>query len=525
MLLDDLCAEDPGAVNWTRRSFLERSSLMAAGLVVRRPLLAQVPGASTPCRVDAPCGPLEGTQADGVRRFFGVPFAQPPAGPLRFRAPQPMPRWTQVRKADRFAAAAVQPGATSWKQSEDCLYLNVWTPAKVSGPLPVLVWIHGGGFTGGAAFEPRFDGAEFAREGVVVVTIAYRLGAFGFLDVSPMLGSSYAGSANNGMKDVVAALRWVHENIAAFGGDPRRVTVGGESAGAKMTDLLMGVPEARPYFHQMISESGGAERIFPKERSLEVAEEFARLWQKRGKPRAGLASAAPDEIMDAQKAFYAETSVHFPLRAQLDGVFVKQLPVQAIRAGASKGKRLLLGTNLEESASFLGPHPAHDPVAADLGNMPLAAFRPIEAEYARVYPEMPEDERRVRSVTAEEYWIPSLRVADALVEGGGTAFVYLFAFPSPAGRYKGYAFHSMELGFVWNGPPAQATGEERVLSARMHAAWLAFVNGEVPAATGLPAWPKYDLSRRPTMVLDASPRVEEYPHREEFALWKSFLGQ
>lgn len=509
-------------MNTTRRSFLRQGAMLAGALASTRRSVAQdLPT----CRVDAPCGPLQGSTLDGVRRFYGVPFAKPPVGPLRFRPAEPMSRWTELRDARNFAHAAMQPGLTLVPQSEDCLYLNVWTPAKIARPLPVFVWIHGGGFTGGYSFEPMSNGEMFASEGVVVVTVAYRLGAFGFLDVSPMLGASYVGSANNGLRDVIAALRWVKENIGAFGGDARRVTIGGESAGAKLTDLLMGVPEAQPYFHQMISESGGAERVFPRDRSISLGEDFASLWEKEGHGRADIATADAREIIGMQTAFIRETPVHFPLRAAIDGSFLAKPPIDAIAAGATKGKRLLLGTNREESATFLGPHPEGEPVAADLGNMPLASFRPIEQEYARVYPGMPADERRIRSVTAEEYWIPSLRVAEAHVRGGNAAFVYLFSMPSHEGRYRGYAFHSMELRYVWDRISRTMPAEEVALASTIHAAWLSFLKGGEPGAPGLPAWPRYDITHRPTMVLDVKSEVQQFPQREEYGLWHSFLSQ
>ena len=144
--------------------------------------------------------------------------------------------------------------------------------------LPVFVWIHGGGFTGGSSFAPIFDGTEFAKAGVIVVTVAYRLGVFGFLEMEPLLGAEYAGSANNAVRDLICALEWVRENIAAFGGDAKRVTVGGESAGAKLTDVLMGVPEAQGLFAQMISESGGAERVWGKEHAAQVANGYGEVW-------------------------------------------------------------------------------------------------------------------------------------------------------------------------------------------------------------------------------------------------------
>lgn len=471
-----------------------------------------------------PCGDLRGELRDGVQVFRGVPFAAPPVGPLRFQAPQKPPRWAGERDATQFSAASVQPAQRDVPQSEDCLYLNIWASEGAKNA-PVLVWIHGGGFTGGHSFEPMFDGTGFAREGIVLVTIGYRLGALGFLDVSPLLGETYAGSANNAMRDVIAALTWVQENIAAFGGDPRRVTVGGESAGAKLTDLLMGVPSAEPLFAQMISESGGAERIWPLQRAKQVAADFGKLWTSRqGRTIAQLADVPAREIVTVQQQFMQEYPVHFPLRAEIDGSLIPLSPLDAIRNGATRRKRLLLGTNRDESAMFLGPHPTADPSAKDLGNLTLEKFQPMEQDYSRLYPEMNDETRRIRSVSAEEYWIPSTRVAEAHVKGGGNAFVYRLDYSEPNGRYPGLAFHSLDVRFVWDHlPEASVSEEDRDFARTVHAAWVSFIKDGIPNADGLPPWPEYNLKQRATMLLDRTSRVENNPQARELELWKGKL--
>ena len=508
----------------TRRQFLVQSAMATAGASA----LAQSPASTAmPAIVKTPLGQLRGESLNGVRVFRGVPFAKPPVGELRFRAPQPMQPWSGVREAVKFPAAAVQPGEKSIEQSEDCLYLNLWAPpegGQPGGPYPVFVWIHGGGFTGGHSFDPLFDGTEFARAGIICVTVAYRLGVLGFLDVSPVLGPSYAGSADNGLRDLVAALQWVKANVGAFGGDPHKVTVGGESAGAKLTGLLMGSPQAAPLFQQMISESGGAERIFAKDRAGAVGQDFGKLWTERT-ALAGTAmrDAPARQLIDVQERFTATYPIHFPLRAELDPGMFPQAPMATIRGGSTRGKRLLLGTNREESALFLGPHPEKAPGAGDLGNLSVAQFEEVADRYAQVYPEMNAAQRRIRSVTAEEYWIPSLRVADAHMAGGGQAFVYRLDFPGE-GRFAGQAFHSYDLRFVWNKfgletPAAPA----RKLAMQIHEAWVNFIKTGTPAAQGLPVWPVYSADKRPTMLLDAEPRVENAPGAAEFALWNGLL--
>ncbi len=202
-----------------------------------------------------------------------------------------------------------------------------------------------------------------------------------------MLGVEYAGSANNGVRDLIEALTWVRENIAAFGGDPARVTAGGQSAGAKLTDILLGVPSAQPLFSQAISESGGAERVAALQDSLAVARGFGEEWRNfaSGEP-SSLLTAPPSLLIQAQQNFIQQWPRHFPLRAEIDGTLLPRFPVETIGAGASRDKRLLIGTNREESASFLGPHPAHDPGSADLGNLTVERFTSVLQKYRAVYP-------------------------------------------------------------------------------------------------------------------------------------------
>jgi len=511
----------------TRRRFLTNTSLAAMSVYGGGLLRAQTSNTTV---VPTPSGVLRGSSENGVRVFRGVPFAEPPVGPLRFRKPvpvKPVPikSGTGERDATHFAAAAMQPGEAKIAQSEDCLYLNVWAP-EGKGPYPVFVWIHGGGFTGGQSFAPIFDGAEFASEGIVVITVAYRLGVFGFLDMEPLLGSQYAGSANNALRDLIAALTWVKHNVAAFGGDPARVTVGGESAGAKLADILMGVPEAQGLFHSVISESGGAERIWAASNAAVVAKGFGDAWAKaRSETPAGLLTDPADALIKLQQSFTATWPQHFPLRCELDGSLISRLPIETIAAGSTRGKRLLIGTNRDESALFVGPHPAHDATPGDLGNVAVEKFAPVYAKYKALYPEMNDEQRRIRALTAEEYWIPSMRVVDAHVEGGGAAWMYRLDFAPSSGRYKGDAYHSEDLGLVWDKPNRDIDNaeDEARLAKQIHAAWVSFIRGSTPASAGLPSWPAYRSDTRPTMVLDAQSRVETKPNEAELRLWDGVL--
>ena len=211
-------------------------------------------------------------------------------------------------------------------------------------------------------------------------------------------------------------------------------------------------------------------------------------------------------------------------------MLLPRLPVETIASGSTQGKRLLIGTNREESAYFVGPHPGHDARAADLGNMGTAKFDEVYRRYAEVYPQLSVDERRVRAVTAEEYWVPSMRVADAHVRGGGTAYVYEVEFSETSGRFTGDAYHSIEVPMVWEHPrtPVANADAEASLGRQMHAAWVAFIRGEMPEARGLPAWPPYDGKRRAFMIFGTATgagtsRVEDDLREKELRLWDGVL--
>lgn len=505
----------------SRRTFLTGACLLACGCSMRR-MIAE---SSDPVLVNAPCGTLRGKIVDGNRVFHGVPYAEPPVGSLRFRPTSKLQPWTGERDATRFAPSAMQPGIG--RHSEDCLYLNIVAPPNGSAePLPVYVWIHGGGFTTGSASDPVYRHSTYPREGIIVVTVAYRLGVFGFLDVGPLLGSDYAGSANNALHDLITALEWIQENIASFGGDPKRVTIGGESAGAKLTCILLGTPSARPLFHQAISESGGAERVSPSmDAAAEVSDGFGKIWLSDGNSDyRSLLTAPASTLIEAQQAFTRSWPKHFPLRAEVDGTLLPRMPIESIKGGTSAGKRILIGTNEDESALFIGTHPSTDPGPAELGNITEEKFEEVLARYKDVYPEMTDEQRRIRALSAEEYWIPTERVIEAHIPHG-EAYVYRLDFAQTSGLFKGYAFHSLDVGMVWNHPNTLVdnAADEAALSARMQKAWASFIRGEAPSADGLPVWPKYTLPDRTTMILDVDSHVDQKPHEAEYRLWDGIL--
>lgn len=493
---------------WTRRQMLQTAAMATAATTL--PSFAQ----STTPQVRTKLGVVAGEERNGIRRYLGIPFAQPPIGPLRFRAPQPARPWSGIRNATQFAASPIQPSHPN--QNEDCLYLNIFTPANVDKPLPVFVWIHGGGFTGGSPVD--VDGSVFAKDGVITVTVPYRLGVFGFLDWSSLLGPDYADSANNGLRDLVLSLRWIHENIAAFGGDPTRVTIGGQSAGAKMTAFLMAVEDARPYFSAMISESGGGERILDAAGGTRVAEAFAS--QLPTHSRDAILAMPPRDLIAAQQRMIEATPGNFPLRAQSGGQLLPHRAIPAIAAGTTRGKRLLIGTCRDENAFYLGTHAAEPITQRRLGNTSEAQFQSILTQYAKLYPQMSVADLHIRALTAEEYWVPSIRVATAHKQGGGAAtYFYRLDETAATGPHKGESYHAYDLGYVFEN---LATGEPpaaQALSKEMHTAWITFLKGNAPAATGLPAWPQWDAAHRATMLFNSTSTIEQQPFEAELRLW------
>lgn len=502
-----------------RRIFVSGSVLGALSLSL---LKGQSQPAAESTEVETPCGRLRGRAIGNVRMFFGIPFAKPPVGSLRFLAPEPVAPWRDTREATSFAPAAMQAGS-NLPQSEDCLYLNIWAPAG-KGPYPVFVWIHGGGYTAGRSSDSQFDGTRFAEQGIITVTIAYRLGIFGFLDLEPLLGQRYAGSANNAVGDVITALTWIKENIASFGGDAGQVTVGGESAGAKLVGTLLGIPAAVPLFQQAISESGGAERVATASAAREVSLGFGSIWtHKFHRPVSDLTTASGAELIRAQTAFLSAWPKHFPLRPALDDRLIHKLPIEVIHEGSTKGKRILIGTNRDESSSFIGPHPESDISAKDLSSLSVERFRAIEAKYGTVYPGMSASLLRIRSLSAEEYWVPSVRLAETASNTGARVYMYRLDFPGKD-RFQGLAFHGLDLRFVWDRfPQAIPSLKERAFAATVHGAWVSFLRQSVPAASELTGWPLYELPERKTMILNEDSHIESNPNAAELALWNGVL--
>jgi para-nitrobenzyl esterase len=292
----------------------------------------------------------------------------------------------------------------------------------------------------------------------------------------------------------------------------------------------MGIPSAQPLFHQMIFESGGAERIWNRAASADISKGFGDIWQKQSSSAiASLKTATGAALIEAQQQFTETWPQHYPLRPEIDGALIPLLPVETIANGSTRGKRLLIGTNREESAAFIGPHPAKDPSANQVGNMSIAEFDAGYQKYKDIYPGLSVEQRRIRALTAEEYWVPSMRVAESHVRGGGSAYVYELEFEETSGKLEGNAYHGLDVGMVWNHPHEEVAdaASEVALGKQIHTAWSAFIRGETPTAPGLPTWPPYNSQDRSTMIFgknaSAESRVEQAPQAAELGLWNETL--
>lgn len=458
-------------------------------------------------RLDA--GLVKGVAAGDVRAFLGLPYAQPPVGDLRWRPPRPATAWTGVRPATAFAPACPQrgvsmPGEPLPATLEDCLYLTVWTPTQSSARLPVIVWIHGGGWTNGATSLPLYAGDTLAARGAVVVSIAYRLGALGFL-AHPALSAEDGGSSGDyGLMDQIAALRWVQRNIGAFGGDPGNVTIAGQSAGAMSVSLLLAAPQAKGLFHRAIAQSGGVFEplaLAPGYQLANAERAGAAFADKLGATTAAQLRALPVEVLTAPGAAR--------LGHPVIGARVLPLaPWDAYASGRVRRVPLLLGYNAEEARSL-----------TDLSSIRAASFH---ADLAKTFGQLPPallagypftDDASAQ--TARGAFERDLRFgwdmwawARLQARAGAPAYLYRFSrrppFPQNSVRAGWGASHFAELWYMFgqlDQEPWAWTEIDRRLSATMVDQWVAFARTGNPNGEGRPTWPLFD---------GADPRLLEF---------------
>ena len=475
-------------------------------------------------------GIVEGKMQGTTRAYLGIPYAAPPVGELRWKAPAPAKAWAGVRPATEFGARCMQGNIFSDMvfrdpgPSEDCLMLNVWTPAKdAKAKLPVMVWIHGGGFVAGASSEPRQDGAKLSENGVVVVSMNYRMGIFGFFELPELMAESGRNSAGNyGLLDQVASLEWVKKNIAAFGGDPANVTIFGESAGSFSVSELMASPLTKGLFHRAIGESGAD---FPTRATAATSlEQTAKDNAEYAKKVLGsdvlkdLRAIPADKLLETVSKPGAER--RGPGMVVVDGYFLPRAVKEIFAAGQQNDVPLLAGWNHDEgSGAILSAKPPL--TAASIKELGTKEFGAKAAEFFKLY-RAESDAEAVRSwedFAGDRFigfgtwkWIEA-----AATMGKKPVYRYRFdlAPPDDPSREAGMgAFHSCEIEYVFGTLewriPDRWRGEDKALSEQVRKYWTNFARNGDPNGTGLPKWPMYKPSGDPeVMYLNATSKAEK----------------
>ncbi|BBY26307.1 carboxylesterase/lipase family protein [Mycolicibacterium sediminis] len=493
-----------------------------------------------PVRTDIAPGAIEGFARDGVNRWRSIPYAKPPVGALRFRAPQPVEPWVGVRRCHQFRYCAPQPRRYTivgpgkfQRMSEDCLTLNVVAPEGASDrPLPVMFFIHGGAYFLGSSATPIYDGASLARSGCVYVSANYRLGALGAVDLSSLSTAHIRIDDNLYLRDLVSALRWVRENIAAFGGDPDNVTIFGESAGAHAVTTLLAVPAAKGLFARAISQSPAGALSRSKELAAEFAVKFASiLGAEDREPARRLLAARPAQLVNAFDRLLTTSASDlaggYPVGCTFGTDYLPLDPIQAMREGKAYRVPLIIGTNADEGrlfTRFLKLLPTNEAKIEAL----LAGAEPTYRErITAAYPEYPAPDACIRLGADFTFGSTLWQLADSHSRHAPT-YLYRYDFAPRTLQWAGLgATHATELLAVFD---AYRTPLGRLLSAGrdrrsalrvsddMQGRWDAF------ARTGVPGdgWPRYTTDARPVLVFDRAWRVENDPHADRRQAWEGF---
>ncbi|MHB8637174.1 MAG: carboxylesterase/lipase family protein [Fimbriimonadaceae bacterium] len=471
------------------------------------------PAKRVPVRTDS--GLVLGAQADGLTVYKGIPFAAPPVGRLRWREPQSVKPWTGLRSANKFAPAAMQvgvsmPGETPPTVSEDCLYLNLWEPtARTGRPLPVMVWIYGGGFTNGSASMPLYWGDRLARKGIIVVTFGYRVGPFGFL-VLPELKreSPHHTSGNYAILDQLAALKWVHRNIKVFGGDPRRVTIAGQSAGGSSVAILTSSPLAKGLFQRAIGQSGGMFEpieIAPRARYANAEHEGEAYAASLGvKSVAELRALPAARIMEGNAG-----AVSHPV---VEPYVLPDSPYNTFVACRENDVSILVGSNADEARSLLANQ---DKIkAATFAEDIAKSWGPLPPQLFAAYPYKTDAEALLARLAFERdlrfgwgMWAWARLVAAS--KGRSRVYYYHFThkppFPADSVRAGWGASHYAELWYTFDHLSQESwrwTPADRKLADVVSGYWVNFVKSGDPNGPGLPRWPTFTASENRVLYLD-----------------------
>jgi para-nitrobenzyl esterase len=494
-------------------------------------------------------GKVRGGISDTIKVFKGIPYAGAPDGNLRFLPPPPAKTWAGVRDTLAFGPKCPQLGGpkpsydASWtyekESSEDCLVLNVWTPAlHDQRKRPVMVWLHGGGFSEGSGSRNVFDGTRLCQRGdVVVVTLNHRLNVFGFLYLAHLAGSEFAESGNAGMLDIVAALRWVHENIAAFGGDPQNVTIFGQSGGAAKVSVLMAMPQARGLFHKAIVQSGSALDGLTPDEATKSAQTYLSALNIKPNDIGHLLRLPTDALLAGLQTVMTAPGPRPNFSPVIDGIALPRAPWTPDGPPVSASVPMIVGSTRTETTALIGATHPEDFSLTD-ATLParLADWIPqkdvarVIAGFRALMPSAsPSDlfwaittDRRVR----QEAWAQAERKS---AQGGAPVWLYELDWATPVDDGKWGSPHALDLAFVFdNVAKSEAmvgTGDEpQRLADQMASAWIAFARTGTPNTNALPQWPPFTMIDRATMVFDRTSRVQKDFRGQERLLLASLPG-
>lgn len=509
-------------------------------------------------------GKIKGVRNDGVNVFKGVPYGGKISGDRRFRRPAPLQPWTGVRDATQFGAPAMQPPRRNEPApSEDCLFLNVWTPANDNRKRPVMFYSHGGGFVGGSGASQSQDGSNLARNfDVVVVQTNHRLGLLGFLYLDEIAGPEYAGSGNMGMLDIADGLKWVNQNIAQFGGDPDNVMIFGESGGGAKTSCLYTMPAAAPYFNKASIESGPGVRMTTKETAAETTAMLLKELNIAAKDWKKLLNIPAADLLAMQAKlpfvppFIEKTNNREAMQRSaggfgpvVDGVVLPQHPFDPVAPEISKSKPLLVGWNEDEHTFFAWERKDTESFKIDFEGLK----KKLEPRYGENTDKLIETYRKANpNASAPDVFVAissiammglgSVTIAERKVkQGGAPVYLYNFGYKSekkiPGTDYAMGTPHAMDISFKFNNeiPPRDGSAPKEsffggnnpdrfVASNHFAELWTTFARTGKPAAKDVPEWPAYNLKDRPTMRIDTRCEIINDRFAQELATWRA-LGK
>jgi para-nitrobenzyl esterase len=525
-----------------RRHFISLGSAAAAGIIISSNWklgaateTKGVPGAT----VSTTNGKVRGLALDKVQAFRGVPYGAPTSGSARFMPPAKPQTWTNVRDAFELGHRAPQAPAglipevaavdRSEPMGEDCLVLNVWTPNPDGQKRPVMVWLHGGGFSTGSSGFTIYNGANLARKhDVVVVGINHRLNVFGFLYFADIGGEKFANASNVGMLDIIAALQWVRDNIGNFGGDPGNVTIFGQSGGGGKVSTLLAMPAAQGLFHRAIAQSGTAIKGVPRSEGTKSAEYILSKLALKPNQLDQLQKVPMEQLLAAMGGGGPAGNPALRLAPLVDGHTLPKDPFDPVAPEMSANVPLLIGSVATEIAFFrntpldpMDDMTLHQHVMQTVPHLDDSETEKLIAAYKKSEPKAGNIDVFLRLASDNWMWgNVSTETERKAALGKAPVFAYYFDWRSPVRDGKLGAFHTLEIPFIFEnvdvGSSMTGTGKDRyALSDKMSAAWVAFARSGNPNHTGLPHWPAFNAKERATMFFDNDCRVVNDPRREE----------